>query len=146
MLLGQYQCSLDDKRNVVVPPAFREFFALGVYITRGFEQDLLVMSEAVFQERCAQVASLNLADPNVRLLNRLILANACKLELGPAGSVEIPAELAEFAALDKEIVFIGQGDYVEAWSPESWQKQTSLLLDFQANSGRFASLSLTLSR
>ena len=145
MLLGQYQCSLDDERNLVVPPALRDFFAAGVYITRGFEQNLLLMSEKVFQEKCQQVASLNLADPTVRLLNRLILANACRLELSATGAVTIPSELGSFAGLEKEIILIGQGDYIEAWSPSAWQKQSSLLMDFDANSTRFAQLDLTLS-
>ncbi len=144
MFLGQFRLSMGDERSVEVPADFREFLAAGAYITRGFEQNLLLMSETMFQEKCRRVAALNMADPAVRLLQRLLLANASRLQMDASGRVSIPAELAAFAGLQKEIVLIGQGDYIEAWSPAGWQTQSSLLLDFEGNSDRFAQLDLTL--
>jgi MraZ protein len=144
MFLGKYQFFINDDHSLVIPPAFRPLLAQGIYITRGFEQNLMIMSEKVFQERYQQVASLNMADPLVRLLNRLILGNACSLEVGEDGHLVIPPDLASFAGLEKEIVLVGQGDYVEAWSPSNWEKQSSLLQDVEANSQRFAQLDLTM--
>ena len=144
MFLGKYQLFMDDEHRLVIPPAFRELLAEGVYITRGFEQNLLVMSEKVFQEKYQRVVSLNMADPSVRLLLRLILANASRLDISAAGQVFIPPELTAFAGVEKEIILVGQGDYIEAWSPASWEKQSSRLLDIDANSERFARLNLAL--
>ncbi len=143
MFAGQYQQSMGDDRSLEIPAAFRELLASGAYITRGFEQDLLIMSASQFQEICRRVASLNMADPAVRLLQRLILGSASRLDMDGNGRIIIPAELASFAGLQKEIILVGQGEYVEAWSPAAWQKQTELLLDFAANSTRFAQLDLS---
>ena len=70
---------LDDDHQLVLPEAFRELFEDGAYVTRGFEQNLLLMSEKEFQEIYTRVAGLNIADPLARLLHRLILGNAAKL-------------------------------------------------------------------
>ncbi len=144
MFLGKFELRMDDEHGVTIPPAFRGMFAEGAYITRGFEQNLLIMNETAFLEKYKKVISLNIADPTVRLLLRLILANAARLEMNPAGRVCIPAELTTFAALEKDLILVGQGDYIEAWAPSSWEKQSDILLDINANTTRFAQLDLAL--
>jgi MraZ protein len=144
MLLGQYRLFLDDDHQLVLPEAFRGQFEAGAYITRGFEQNLLIMSEKEFQAIYTRVAGLNIADPLARLLHRLILANACKLEPGANGRMRLPQDLLVFAGLEKDIVLVGQGDYCEAWAPANWDKQNIVLLDTPANSARFAQLNLAL--
>jgi DNA-binding transcriptional regulator/RsmH inhibitor MraZ len=49
-----------------------------------------------------------------------------------------------FAGLEKEIILVGQGDYFEVWAPAQWEKQSAILLDTAANTGRFAHLDLAL--
>lgn len=144
MLLGQYRLFLDDDHQLVLPDAFRKSFEEGAYVTRGFEQNLLIMSEWEFQEIYKRVAGLNIADPLARLLHRLILGNAARLDLKANGHMRIPQELLSFAGVEKEIVLVGQGDYCEAWAPANWDKQGIVLLDTVANSARFAQLDLAL--
>jgi MraZ protein len=144
MLLGQYQISLDEDRHLVIPQPFRELFADGAYVTRGFEQNLLILSEREFQEIYKRVTALNIADPVARLLLRLILGNASRLDINESGHVLLPQDLMSFAGLDKEVILVGQGDYCEAWAPVDWEKQSVILLDTVANAERFARLDLAL--
>ena len=144
MLLGQYRLLLDKDHQLVLPEAFHQHFEDGAYVTRGFEQNLLIMSEREFQEIYKRVAGLNIADPLARLLHRLILGNACKLEVSKNGRMRLPQDLLSFAGLEKDIVLVGQGDYIEAWAPAGWDKQAIVLLDTVANSARFAQLNLAL--
>lgn len=90
MLLGQYQLFLDGDGLLVIPKPFRELFADGAYVTRGFEQNLLIMSARTFQGIYNRVAALNIADPQARLLLRLILGNASRLEMNESGHALIP--------------------------------------------------------
>jgi MraZ protein len=144
MFLGQYKLIVNDDHSLVIPPDFRELLADGVYITRGFEQNLWIMSEKVFQEIYKRVVSLNIADPLARLLLRLILGNATKLDLDKSGHVSLPQDLTSFAGFEKEIILVGQGDYFELWAPACWDKQACDLLDIDANTERFAQLDLAL--
>ena len=144
MYLGLYHLDLDKDYRMVVPAGFRELFAQGAYVTRGFEQNLLVISEQDFQERYKQVAALNITDPDARLLQRLLLGNAVRIEINASGQVLLPLELMAFAGLEKEIILVGQGDYFEVWAPAQWEKQSAILLDTSTNAGRFAHLDLSL--
>ena len=144
MFLGQYQLRLDNDSSLIIPEPFRELLADGAYVTRGFEQNLLIMSAQVFQEIYKRVIALNIADPLARLLLRLILGNASKLDMSNSGQVLIPPQLTSFAGLEKEINLVGQGDYFEVWAPAHWNKQSTSLLDVDANAERFAQLDLAL--
>jgi len=144
MYLGQHQLFLENDLRLVIPEPFRELFADGAYVTRGFEQNLLIMSDKVFQELYKRVLALNIADPHARLLLRLIFGNASKLEISSSGQVLIPEELRSFTGVEKKLVMIGQGNYLEVWSPADWEKQSSIMLDTEANAEQFAHLDLTL--
>src|SRR5512136_1372117 len=73
MLLGQHHVFINSDRLLIIPEPFRELFKDGAYVTRGFENDLLIMSDKIFQEIYKRVVALNIADPLARLLIRLIL-------------------------------------------------------------------------
>jgi MraZ protein len=144
MYLGQHKLFLESDRQLVIPEPFRDMFTDGAYVTRGFEQNLLIMSDRVFQELYKRVVALNIADPLARLLLRLIIGNASKLELNDSGRVLLPEDLRSVAGLENELILVGQGNYVEVWAPTDWEKQTTKLLDAEANSGRFAQLDLVM--
>jgi MraZ protein len=144
MLLGQHHLNLESDRRLVIPEPFRELFKTGAYVTRGFELDLLIMSDTVFQKIYQRVVELNIADPLARILLRLILGNASRLEISDSGHALIPDNLLSFAGLEKEIILVGQGDYAELWSPAHWENQTAILYDAEANADRFSHLDLAL--
>jgi MraZ protein len=144
MYLGQHHLFVDNDRRLIIPEPIRDMFEDGAYITRGFEDDLIMMSDKVFEEIYKQVVALNLADPLARLLLRLILGNASRIEMDNSGNIQIPEDLSSFAGLDKEIILVGQGDYLELWSPANWEKQSAILLDTAANAERFSHLNLAL--
>jgi len=144
MFIGQYQSVLDNDHSLLIPPQFHGKLSEGAYITRGFEQNLMVMGSEVFQEIYNRVVSLNLADPLARLLLRLILGSASRLEMGESGRISIPQDLAPSAGLElkKDVILVGQGDYFELWAPPHWEKQSAKLADAESNTERFAQLDL----
>jgi MraZ protein len=144
MYFGQHHLFVDSDRHLIIPEPIRPMFEAGAYVTRGFENDLIAMSDKVFQEIYQRVMSLNITDPLARLLLRLILGNASRIDMSTSGHVLIPENLMSFAGLEKEIILVGQGDYIELWSPAHWEKQSTILLDTEANSERFSHLNLAL--
>jgi MraZ protein len=144
MFFGQFRLTVGEDRQITIPEAYRTLFAEAGYVTRGFEKNLMIMSSQVFQERCQQLTALNIAEPAARLLLRMLLGHAVRIEMGTSGCVEIPAALAEFAGVEREIILLGQGEYLEAWAPADWEKQAASLMNIEANNGRFAQLDLAL--
>ena len=142
MFLGQYQHALDEKGRLTIPARFRELLDGGAYLTQGLDQCLVVMTSASFAQTMANLSAMNMADPNARLLRRVILSNAYPIEVDKAGRMLVPQQLREFARLDGEAIVAGQGDYFEVWSPAAWNEQMKQIQDTQANYQRFAALNL----
>jgi MraZ protein len=71
-----------------------------------------------------------------------VLGTAAQIDPDAKGGVSIPVDLKEFAGIRDQVVLVGQGDYVEIWSPEAWNGQEEQLRDAEANSSKYAGLSL----
>ncbi len=143
MFLGQFQHNLDDKGRLMIPARFRELLDGGAYITQGFDRCLMVMTGAYFRQVYEDLGSTNMTDPNVRLMRRMLLANAYQVEVDKVGRVLVPQTLREFAGLNGEAVVAGQGEYFEVWTPSAWSEQLKLMQDTEANNQRFAALNLS---
>ena len=142
MFLGHYISRSKRSNHLSLPANWRKLISGGVYLTQGFDQNLLILTEDAFQEIYSQITSLNIADPLVRLLSRMFLGKASFLEINQKGIISLPSHLMEYAGLNNDIVIIGQGKYLEVWNPEQWDQQQSELNNAQANSQRFSTLTL----
>ncbi len=142
MLLGKFSRTVNKQNRIALPPQFRADLAGGAYITQGFDRNLQVLSASAFKEIYARVMALNIADPQARMLLRLILGNAHELEAADQDGMQIPEELRDYAHLHQEVLLVGQGDYFEIWSPEFWAGQEAELRDAETNARRFAALAI----
>ena len=59
---------------------------------------------------------------------RFLFANAAKCEPDKQGRFLIPAELRQYAGLDQEVTFIGQGGRAEIWNSETYEAQEQEML------------------
>jgi MraZ protein len=144
MFLGRFYHNLDDKGRLMVPARFRDMLVPdGAYILQGFDRNLMVLPVAVFDALSRQVNQMNLADPNARLLRRLLFSSADRAMLDKAGRILIPPYLRDAVNLSTSVVVVGSGDYFEVWSPETWASQNEQIEDAQTNPGRFSALNLT---
>ena len=145
MFLGQFQHTLDEKGRLMIPARYRELLAAGAFITQGFDKCLMVMTDVHFNEVYERINAMNMADPNARLLRRLILSNAYSVEIDRVGRILIPGNLRQVIALDGEAIVAGQGEYFEVWNPADWNHQMDQLQDVEMNNQRFATLDLSRS-
>jgi transcriptional regulator MraZ len=142
LFLGKHAGTLDEAGRFSTPSAFKEDLSGGIYITQGFDRNVLVLTTGAFQEIYRSVRSLNVADPLVRLLQRLVLGTAHESGADPNGYITVPGDLKDFADLHEDILLVGQGDYFEIWSPDLWNKQEIQIRDAETNSGRFSTLTI----
>ena len=141
MLLGLYPSILETDNRLGLPGAILEEYKDGLYITRGFDRNIMVLTMQAFKSIYDRITALNLADPIARLLLRMILGTAYRAELAPDGKIIIPDTLRKFANLHRDVIMIGQGDFLELWSPEDWDRQNEQLLNVDAN--HFSTLNIT---
>lgn len=141
MLLGLYTSILETDNRLKLPDPMPDRYKDGVYITRGFDRNIMALTMQAFTAIYEKITALNLADPVARLLLRMILGSAQQAAVTFDGRLEIPESLKRFAELGSEVVLVGQGDFIELWSPAIWQIQADQLLSVEAN--RFSTLSVT---
>lgn len=142
MFLGKNFCTLDEQNRLLLPPAVQAQLSGEIYITQGFDRNLMFLTSHAFQAVYESVQALNIADPLARLLFRMILGSAFEARTSEQGQIVIPDDLQNFAALSGQVLLIGQGNYFEIWSPDQWKKQEEQLADAETNAGRFSGLTI----
>ena len=144
MFLGQFQHNLDDKGRLMIPARYRDLLAAGAFITQGFDNCLMVMTDIYFQQVYDRINSMNLADASARMLRRLILSNAYPVVVDKVGRILVPQNLRQFLGIENgELTVAGQGEYFEVWTPSDWKTQMDKLQDVEANEQRFSTLDLS---
>ena len=143
MFLGRYTSQIDEQNQLSLPSQYRDSLANGAFVTQGFDRNLLVLKAEAFEGLIDRVQGLNIADPNVRMMFRLIMSNAESVRPDNGGRIEIPATLINFAGLKAGAVIVGQGNYLEIWAPDTWHTQETILDDAAANGARFKDLNVT---
>lgn len=138
MLLGLYTCILENDNRLILPDDFRLEYKDGIYLTQGFDRNMMVLTRPAFEVLYKRITSLNLADPVARLLFRMLLGSVHSMELESNGGIRIPEKLREFASIGQTAIAVGQGDFMELWSPDEWNKQEERLHTVEAD--RFSTL------
>lgn len=143
MFLGKHASTLDRNSRFTAPAIYRHELESGAYILQGFERNLLVLPPEAFETLVRTMTAMNLADPLVRSLLRLMLGTARPVNLDKSSRLSLPGDLKGFAQLEGELILVGQGDFFEVWQPDLWEEQEILLRDAVTNSSRFSTLNIT---
>jgi MraZ protein len=143
VFLGKRTIKFEEQTRFQAPADFKKDLASGFFMIQGFDRNLMVFPVKAFDGIYQSISSQNIADPQVRMLLRLILGTAHKLEINEQGYVSIPPSLKDYANLNGTVLLIGQGNFFEIWEPTSWEKQETQLKDPDTNSTRFSSLVVT---
>jgi len=125
LLTGKYLRSLDDKQRFAIPKPLRD--ELGhpevtvLYVAPGTDGSLALYTQESFSQMGDQLASTSPNQQDVRDFSRMFYAQAQRVEMDKQGRVRVPADLAGFARLQKEIVLIGVRDHLEIWDNLHWE-------------------------
>ncbi len=121
MFIGEYEHTLDEKKRVSLPKAFRTGLGKRMVMTRGLDNCLFVYSRSAWEKVAAKLQELSFAQADTRGFNRFILSGAAEVEADAAGRILIPDHQKEFAGLGKTVVFAGVSDRVEVWDAAVWK-------------------------
>jgi len=143
LFLGHHPTQLKKLNRLPIRSDWQKLISSGVYLTQGFDQNILILMPQTFQEIYARITALNIADPLVRLFLRMFLSTASYVENVENETISLPQNLLEYANLESNVVVVGQGEYVEVWSSDLWEQQQSEIQNVQANSQRFSTLTIS---
>ena len=120
LLIGEYEHTLDEKKRVSLPKAFRAALGKRVVMTRGLDNCLFVYSRQAWDTVAKKLQSLSLVAADTRGFNRFILSGAAEVDVDGVGRILIPDHQKEFAGLKKRVIFAGLSDRVEIWDADRW--------------------------
>lgn len=119
MFRGVTNVTLDAKGRLAIPTRHRARLLeqgggqLIITVDAGHILLLYPLPEWLKVEQ--KLNSLPTTNPRARQLQRLLVGHATEVELDGAGRVLLPPPLREFAALDKRVSLVGQGNKFELW-------------------------------
>lgn len=143
MFIGRDSRNLDEKGRLTIPVRHRPDLALGMVITRGLDGGLFMFPMSEWDRLAEKIKALPITNPTARAFSRFLLGDAADCRLDGQGRVLIPRFLLNIAAIDGEIVVIGQGGRLELWAAARLAEMQS---GFESNgdnvAGGFAELGI----
>ena len=120
MFMSEYNHTVDAKGRLIIPSKFREILGEEFVISKGMDGCLFVYANEDWKAFEQKLTSLPLINKEARQFARFFLAGAAQVEVDKQGRILLPANLREFAGLDKDVVLVGVGSRIEIWRKEKW--------------------------
>ena len=121
MFMSEYNHTVDTKGRLIVPSKFREQLGDEFVVTKGMDGCLFVYANDDWSAFEQKLTSLPLINKETRKFARFFLAGAAQVEVDKQGRILLPANLRQFAGLEKDVVLVGVGSRIEIWSRENWE-------------------------
>ena len=124
MLGGEYRHSLDSKKRIFIPAKLREELGQTFVVAKDIRENCLKVYslsgwEAYIAPLRAQKRSLS------EKIMRFLHSSLSQTTPDSQGRIVLPAELVEYAAIEKNVVVVGCGDYAEIWAEDAYERQKS---------------------
>ena len=130
MLLGQYEGIVGEKSRIALPKKLREIIGSKLIITLGYENSLIIVSEAGWKALLEGTEGRPFIQKPARETQRYLLGGATFIELDIKGRFVIPDYLRRFAKIKGKVIFLGLSRYVELWDKGLWE---TYRLDLEKN-------------
>jgi MraZ protein len=134
MFQGATQLNLDSKGRLAIPARYRDMLVAHcsgeLVLTADADGCLLAYPQPDWQPIREKLLKLSALNPKIRALQRRLIGYAEDVVMDGAGRVLISPTLRNYAALDKRVMLVGQGNKFELWDEAKWHAQQEAALSF----------------
>lgn len=120
MFLGTHTPRLDEKGRLILPAKYRDQMSDGLVVTRGQERCLFIYPMDEFVKVAQGMQAAPTTNRSARDYLRVFLSGASDEVPDRQGRFTIPANLRQYAGLDREVTVIGAGSRLEVWDTAVW--------------------------
>ena len=121
VFVGSYPLRLDEKGRLALPVRFRELVADGMVIKKGQERCVYGLTKGRVSEQSAALASMAPADTAAaRMRARMSFGSMVEVEPDKTGRITLPANLRDYAGLDRDVMVVGVDTRFEIWDAATW--------------------------
>ncbi len=115
---GHHINKLDDKNRLILPPSIREKLSDVIYITKGFNGCLFILTAEEFKKMEEKIAAQPLS--MVYELQRYYFGDTTEISPDKQGRILLSANQIKLADLKRDVVILGAGRRVELWDAERY--------------------------
>lgn len=127
MFQGATALSLDAKGRMAIPARHREALIQAgdgrLVLTAHPHRCLLLYPAPAWEPIRAKILAAPSLEAQSAKLRRLLVGFAVDVEADSAGRLLVTPELRQYAGLEKDIWFVGQGSHFEVWSDAGWKRE-----------------------
>ncbi len=126
MFLGRFVHTIDDKGRVSIPAGFRtELDKMGKKppILTHLPNCLALYPMNDFTAMDKRLRDASPIHPEVRALQRFLMAGATPCPIDRSGRILVPPHLREHASLEKEVTVAGLGPHIELWNKARFDEE-----------------------
>ncbi len=118
--VGEFDHSLDLKGRVILPAKFRGRLEHGGYLTKVLDGCLAIYTPEEFKVKTDEMLEIARKGQDERNIVRTFAAGTAEVIPDRQGRIAIPANLRNFARLEREIKIIGAINRIEIWNFDQW--------------------------
>ncbi len=116
---GTHQHTLDEKGRVSVPAQFRrQLTGEDLYLNLGMDGCLELYTPEKWSSLRDSLGKVSRNQERNRFFVRRFASFVRPVSVDAQGRISIPADLQSLAGMKSEVVFLGQLDKIEIWSPD----------------------------
>lgn len=121
VFLGEHQHIVDKKGRLIIPSSFREGLGEKFILTKGLDTCLFIYPMDEWKILEQKMRALPMTRSDARAFTRFFFSGAAECEIDKQGRILVPANLREYAGIEKDVVVIGVSFRVEIWNRERWE-------------------------
>ncbi|MDH5608492.1 MAG: division/cell wall cluster transcriptional repressor MraZ [Cyclobacteriaceae bacterium] len=119
---SEFDCKLDAKGRLVLPAKIKanlpEVSTSELMLRKGFESNLILYPMLEYRKIHQKIAALSEFNPEQRKLKRIFFRSIAQVELDNAGRILLPKNMLAHSQIEKDVLLIGMGNYIEIWNPD----------------------------
>ncbi len=123
--MGEFLHTIDGKGRLIIPAKFRETLGDRFITTKGLDNCLFLYPQNEWQNFEEKLKKLPVSQPNARAFVRFFFSGATECEFDKQGRILLPANLREYADLEKDVVVVGVMNRIEVWNADKWNEYSS---------------------
>lgn len=126
MFRGRYEHTIDSKGRISIPSKFREILNKKYddrLVITNFDHCLVAFPFDEWNSLVEQkVGSFSILRKEISAFLRFFYSSAIDCVIDKQGRLLIPQTLREYANLQKDVVLVGEGRFIEIFAKERWQE------------------------
>ena len=126
MFRGRFEFSIDSKGRISIPSKFREILSEKCgnrLVITNLDRALLAFPHDEWLRIEERTGTLNLLKRETGAFYRFFFSSATDCNIDNQGRLLIPPSLREYASLQKNVVLLGEGKWIEILSKERWLEE-----------------------